>query len=71
MKLQIHKAAGEDVLIELSEGFPSHYGTMDRVEVCETEARALFDALKAGLPDETKAAFVRLIQRSADFAPQE
>lgn len=64
MRLEIHKAAAktEDVIVEINEVFPTEPANL--VEVCETEALALYDALKAGLHPETKAALVRLIERN-------
>jgi hypothetical protein len=64
MRLEVHKAGpkAEDVVIEINEVFPASPGNL--VEVCETEAQAVYDALKAGLHAETKAALVRLIERN-------
>ncbi len=64
MRLEIHKAGAktEDVTIDINEIFPDKPANL--VEVCETEARALYDVLKSTLHPETKAALVRMIERS-------
>jgi hypothetical protein len=64
MNLEIHKdgAAAPKVHIDISEVFPARYAEADVVSVCETEAQALYDALKSTLPEQTKAAFLRLIK---------
>jgi hypothetical protein len=65
MRLEIHKAGTtvEDIHIEMTEVFPDKYPESNLVEACETEARALYDALKAGLHPEAKAYLLRLIER--------
>lgn len=63
--LEIHKAANaDDLRIDVTEVFPDHYNENDRREIMEVEAQALYDALKDGLPDETKLVLVRLITSS-------
>jgi hypothetical protein len=64
MRLEIHKAGPktEDVVVEINEVFPDNPGNL--VEVCETEAQALYDALRKSLHAETKAAFLRLVERN-------
>ena len=66
MRLEIHKAgaSAEDVVVEINEVFPAGREPANLAEVCETEAQALYDALKAGLHPETKAAFLRLVERN-------
>lgn len=63
MGLEIHKAGNNarDVQIDISEVFPAHYKAPDKASVCETEAQALYDALKTSLPEETRAALKRMI----------
>ncbi len=64
MRLEIHKAgeAAEDVVIELTEVFPAGYPAEQEQTVADTEAEALHQALKAGLPAATKAALTRLLK---------
>lgn len=64
MNLEIHKnAKAENVRIDINEVFPPHYKATELIEVCETEARFIFDALKNSLPQETKQALIRMIER--------
>lgn len=65
MGLEIHKAGEKtrDVQIEITEVFPGHYKGAEKVEVCETEAQALYEALKTSLPEETRAALKRMISK--------
>lgn len=63
--LEIHKESDRraSVRIDIEEVFPSRYTPEQRREVCETEAGALYEALQATLPPETKDYLVRLIKR--------
>ena len=64
MNLEIHKSAkAPDLRIDFNEVFPSHYAGVQLEEVCEMEAKFLFDALRATLPHQTKQALVRMIER--------
>jgi hypothetical protein len=67
MNLEIHKASpkAESARIDISEVFPDHYEEVEKSQVCEDEARALYDALKTILPEETKAELVRMFSRDA------
>jgi hypothetical protein len=68
MNLEIHKAGAKapDVHIDISEVFPDHYDRANVLPVCDDEARALFDALKAALPKETRVELLRLLTREAE-----
>ncbi len=64
MRLEIHKAGdtADDVVIELTEVFPADYPADQLQTVADTEAEALYAALRDGLPAATKAALVRLMK---------
>ena len=59
----VHKnKRGHDCLIHISREFQMIQGPDIRREICEDEARAIYDALKEMLPPDTKEALVNLME---------